>query len=438
MMKKGADMDEDWESDNRGASVRRRRHGWWLGALAGLTLLIVGVAAGALWTERRLSRAPVEHPTGRNASPSAGIAKPEAKLAEAESTEPVEVSLTPEALQRAGIKTAVVRADIVNATVTVPGTVTSNAYRDTKVNSLVGGIVREVRHELGAPVRRGEPVAVIFSNELADAQMRYLSMQATLVADHQKLERTRKLADIGAASRQELEEVTAVHEAHATEVAAYRQRLLLLGIPSGQVARLQNATDVVSELAVPAPLDGVVISRGVNPGQVISAGQELFVVTDLSTVWVIGDLYEKDFATVRVGIPATVAVPALGDKPVRGRVAYIDPRVDMATRTAKVRVEVPNPTGALRFGMFVQVAFETGSGQRRTLIPRTAVQTVGERSVVYVRADEEGRFIERIVKLGPIVGDHVQIDEGVKLGEHVATEGSFLLRAEAARTRSSS
>jgi cobalt-zinc-cadmium efflux system membrane fusion protein len=429
-------MDDDWDDDTRPAAAGRRRHGWWLGALGGSVLLAVGIAAGVVWTERRLSRPPAGAATGTNASPAAGVAKPEPARADSESNEPVEVSLTPEALKRAGIKTAAVRADTVNAVLTVPGTVTSNAYRDTKVNSLVGGIVREVRHELGAPVRRGEPVAVIFSSELADAQMRYLSIQATLVADHQKLQRTQKLADIGAASRQELEEVTAVHEAHATEVAAYRQRLLLLGIPSTQVARLQSASDVVSELAVTAPLDGVVISRGVNPGQVISAGQELFVVTDLSTVWVIGDLYEKDFATVRLGIPATVAVPALGDKPVRGRVAYIDPRVDVATRTAKVRVEVPNPTGALRFGMFVQVAFETGSGQRRTLVPRTAVQTVGERSVVYVRADEEGRFIERSVKLGPIVGDHVQIDEGVKPGERIVTEGSFFLRAEAARTRS--
>jgi membrane fusion protein, heavy metal efflux system len=436
MIKRETEVDEDWDSNRQASPARRRRYGRWLAALAGVMLLTVGAAAGALWTERRLSRAPAAPRSATNASPAAGVAKPEATRAEPESTEPVEVSLTPEALRRAGIKTAVVRTDVLNATVTVPGTVTSNAYRDTKVNSLVGGIVRDVRHELGAPVRRGETVAVIFSNELADAQMRYLSMQAMLVADHQKLERTRKLAEIGVASRQELEEVTAVHEAHATESAAYRQRLLLLGIPPGQVARLQNASDVVSELAVPAPLDGVVISRTVNPGQVINAGQELMIVTDLSTVWVIGDLYEKDFATVRVGIPATVTVAAWGDKAVRGRVAYIDPRVDTATRTAKVRVEVPNPAGALRFGMFVQVGFETGSGQRRTLVPRAAVQMIGERSVVYVRGDDEGRFIERTVKLGPIVGDHVQVDGGLKPGEHVATEGSFLLRAEAARTRS--
>jgi membrane fusion protein, heavy metal efflux system len=437
-MQKGTDVDGDQDNDEPVTPARRRRHRWWLGVLAGLLLLGVGVAAGTVWTERRLSRdAPRRATTSVNASPGTRVAEPQPTRAAPESNEPVQVSLTPEALKRAGIKTALVRADIVTSVVTVPGTVTSNAYRDTKVNSLAAGVVREVRHELGAPVRRGEPLAVIFSNELADAQMRYLSMQAMLVADHQKLERTRKLADIGAASRQELEEVTAVHEAHATELAAYRQRLLLFGLSSAQVARLRSASDVVSELPVVAPLDGILISRGVNPGQVVTAGQELFVITDLNTVWVIGDLYEKDFAAVRVGLPATVIVPASAERPVKGRVAYIDPRVDMATRTAKVRVEVPNPGGALRFGMFVQVAFETGTGQRRTLVPRAAVQTVGERSVVYVRTDEEGRFVERTVKLGPATGDHVQVDEGVKPGERVATEGSFLLRAEAARTRSS-
>jgi RND family efflux transporter MFP subunit len=168
---------------------------------------------------------------------------------------------------------------------------------------------------------------------------------------------------------------------------------------------------------------------------VINAGQELFTVTDLTTVWVIGDLYEKDFAAVRVGTPVTVIVGASANKSIKGRVAYIDPRVDMATRTAKVRLEVPNPGGALRLGMFVQATFHTGGGERRTLVPRAAVQSVGARSVVYVRGEEKGQFIERTVKLGTIVGEYVEVEEGVKAGEHVATEGSFLLRAEAARTR---
>src|SRR3989454_9302648 len=110
-----------------------------------------------------------------------------------------------------------------------------------------------------------------------------------LSADHQKLERTQSLVALGAASRQELEEITAVHAGHETEVAAARQRLLLLGLGPDDGSRLTEASRVISEVTVRAPADGVVIARNVNPGQVVGAGQELFTVTDLSTVWVIGD-----------------------------------------------------------------------------------------------------------------------------------------------------
>jgi multidrug efflux pump subunit AcrA (membrane-fusion protein) len=111
--------------------------------------------------------------------------------------------------------------------------------------------------------------------------------------------------------------------------------------------------------------------------------------------------------------------------------------VDPATRTAKVRVEIPNRSGDLRLGMFVTASFQTGAGQRMTMVARAAVQSVGERTVVYVPVDgEEGKFTERPVKLGQPAGDIVQVLEGLKPGEKVVTEGSFFLRAEAARMRS--
>src|SRR5207244_13049771 len=121
----------------------------------------------------------------------------------------------------------------------------------------------------------------------------------------------------------------------------------------------------------------------------VSAGQDVFVVTDLSTVWVMGDLYEKDFPAVRVGSNATITVPAT-NQTLRGRVAYIDPRVDPAARTAKVRVEVPNPQHNLRLGMFVSISLETGSNQRVTVVPQAAVQAIGDRTVGYtpVEGDE--------------------------------------------------
>jgi len=319
----------------------------------------------------------------------------------------------------------------------VPGTVTTNAYRDTKVNSLVGGVVREVSVDLGASVTRGQPLAVVFSAELAEAQMKYRSVQAMFEADHQKLVRTEKLVALGAASRQELEEVTAAHAGHSTEVASARQRLLLLGLSAEQVAGLTDASHVVSDVVVRAPGDGVVIARSVNPGQVVGAAQELFVVTDLRTVWVIGDLYEKDFASIKVGSPATIAIPSRPGAILSGRVAYIDPRVDPATRTAKVRVEVPNRGMELRLGMYVTLDFRTGAGVQSIVVPREAVQAVGDRNVVYVPVEgDDGRFAERPVKLGAVMGDSVQVLEGVKTGDRIVTTGSFFLRGEAARSRS--
>jgi RND family efflux transporter MFP subunit len=396
-----------------------------------IALLIVGMIAGAMWSERRLSRRPAD------VSPPASVKEPSPMPAAARPDEAIEVVLTPEAVQRAGIKTAAVRSESVTSAITVPATVMSNAYRDTKVNALVGGIVRRVGAELGSSVKRGQSLAVIFSAELADAQMKYLSMLAMLQADHQKLERTDKLVKLGATSRQELEEVTAVHASRETEVAAARQRLLLLGLSAADVSRLTDAAHIVSDVTVPSPADGVVIGRGVNQGQVVAAGQELFTVTDLSTVWVIGDLYEKDFPSVRVGTSATVTIAAAPNTVIHGRVAYIDPRVDPATRTAKVRVEVPNRNAELRLGMYVTLRFQTAEARRGLLVPSDAVQSIGERTVVYVVTnEEEGRFVERPVKLGQSAGDAVQVIEGLKPGEKVVTVGSFFLRAEAARSRS--
>jgi cobalt-zinc-cadmium efflux system membrane fusion protein len=346
----------------------------------------------------------------------------------------VEVILAPEAVAQAGIKTAEVSVVEPRASTEVPGVVTANAYREVKVTPLVGGIVRKVHAELGMAVKPGTPLATLFSAELADAQTKYLSMQAMLEADHQRRERTRQLVDIGAASRQELEEATAVHASHATEVEAARQRLLLLGMSKKQVDSLKQPRQVMADVVVPAPIAGVITSRSANLGQVVGMGEVLFVVTDLSDVWVVGDLYEQDFPRVRVGSEATLTTPAYPELRLQGRVSYIDPRVDPQTRTAKVRVEIPNPDGQLRLGMYMTMVFSTVSGAPVVVVPRAAVQTVGGRQVVFVAVpDEEGRFIQRPVTLGALVGGSYPVLQGLQRGEVVVTEGSFFLRAESLR-----
>src|SRR5437867_1590715 len=412
------DQMDDRDSKRRG----RQSVGSLVRALLAIGLLLAGTAGGLVWSELR---GPNSRATKPNPAKEAPQAPAEAAKAAAPDSDPVEVTLTADAVARAGIKTAVVLSERAAQSLTVPGTVMPNAYRETRFNALVGGVVTRVSAELGSPVRRGEPLAVIFSNELAEAQMKYLSMRAMFEADRQKHERMEKLVALGAASRQELEEVTAVHAAHETEVAAARQRLLLLGLSPEQVMQQTDASHINLEVVVRSPADGVVIARSVNPGQVVGAGQELFVVADLRTVWAIGDLYEKDFGSVRVGSNATITIPAAPRAVLRGRVAYIDPRVDPATRTAKVRVEVPNRNGELRLGMFVTLSFQTGLSRPVTLVPRAAIQTVGERAVVYTPAEgEEGKFTERTAKLGTPVGEFVQVLDGLKPGEKVVTDGS--------------
>jgi RND family efflux transporter MFP subunit len=351
----------------------------------------------------------------------------------------VEIVLAPEAVARAGIKTAPVTVGSTAMEVVVPGSVMANSYREVKVAPVAAGVVTKVNVELGVSVRRGQPLATIFSTDLADAQTRYLSMAAMLEADHKKLERTQALAAIGAASRQEFEEVTAVHASHETEVEAARQRLLLLGLTPDQVQGLRGPGQVVSSVTVPAPIDGIVTGRSANLGQVIGMGQELFVVTDLSEVWAVGDLYEQDFRAVGAGSEAVVTTPAYPGTTLRGRVAYIDPRVDAQARTAKIRVALANPDGRLRLGMFVNMAFRTPARDRVVLVPKAAVQALGDRQVVFVAAKgEEGKFIQRTVRLGPPVGESYAVVSGLRPGDTVVTEGSFLLRAESTRNAPSS
>jgi RND family efflux transporter MFP subunit len=415
----------DSEHD-RGKSTHLRRRGTlaraWLFGLGALGLIALG-AAGATLALRR---------TEGTRTPAASIAAAPTP-APAEPAGDVEVVLSRDALARAGVKTAPVTAISAGAAVTVPGSVMANAYREVKVTPIAPGIVTKVHVELGAVVRRGAPLVTLFSAELADSQTKYMSMSAMLEADHKKLERTRKLVEIGAASRQDLEEITAFHEAHATEVEAARQRLQLLGLSAEQVRALTSSNQVISTIVVPAPIAGVITSRSANLGQVVAMGQELLSVTDLSEVWVVGDLYEQDFRTVRVGSEAAITAPAYPGLTLHGRVSYIDPRVDPQARTAKARIEVSNADGRLRLGMYVSVSFTT-PGASTVVVPRSAVQAIGDRQVVFVPAgNEDGKFIQRQVRLGSPIGDNYSVLSGLKLGETVVTEGSFFLRAEVLR-----
>jgi membrane fusion protein, heavy metal efflux system len=352
--------------------------------------------------------------------------------ASAASTE-LEIDLAPDDLRKAQIRIVRVTNGIIAATLRVPGIVKPNEYREVHVTPLVGGVVKEVPVVLGDHVKRGQPLAIIFSSELAEAETQYVSYLAELDAEHKKLERTQNLVKLGAASQQEEEEVAAAHAAHESHVRAALEKLKLLGASDCQIAALKQAEQINPNLVVPAPINGVVLTRNANLGLVVNAAQELFMVADLSTVWIMASVNEKDFAAVRVGSQANITAPAYSGRNWKGRVTYIQPQVDPTTRTAQARIEVANPGETLRIEMYVDVEF-TAPGASGPVVPETAVQSIGERHFVFLPVkNNEGSFVLREVRLGLAADGYYSVLGGLRLQEEVVTDGSFILKAESVR-----
>jgi cobalt-zinc-cadmium efflux system membrane fusion protein len=404
----------------------------------GLILLLIGAAVSFLLVRGRDATeharpAPPSAATGAGAASPAVPPEPPSPSGDAPLPD-VDVTLTEEAVTRAGIEVAPVSTSGTADAVTIPGVIEADAYRRVAVTPLVAGRVTRVNAQLGQHVRRGAALALIYSPGLAEAQTRYLSMSAELEAAAQELKRTERLVEIGAASRQELERIRATHTTAATAVEGARAQLVLLGMTPSAIGRLTSARDISATTSVPAPIDGVITERQANLGLNVDTSTPLFTVVDLSSVWVQGDLYEKDFPNVRVGSAATVTTTAYPGLALRGRVAYIDPQLNEQTRTARVRVEVPNPRGELRLGMYAEMQIAGRGRAGGVAVAREAVQTIGNRQFVYVaKPGQRGRYIEREVRIGKTSGDVVEIAAGLNSGDAVVTKGSFFVRAERER-----
>ena len=401
------------------------------GAAALVAIALLAVGAGAMYLSMRNDAggpdANVPSPDGAQ-SPGASIVTSNAPLPD------VVVPLTQDAVERAGIVVAPVTSGTSATEIRLPGVVEPNAYRHVVVTPLVGGRVTKVGPALGDRVRRGQTLAEIYSPALAEAQTRYVSAQAMLDAHDRELQRTQKLVEIGAASRQELERIHAEHAAQTAAVQSARSQLELLGVSASALEDMAPGHNVSATTSVPAPIDGVVTERGANVGLNVDTATKLFTVVDLSTVWVVADLFERDFSRVRVGTEARITTSARPESTLRGRISYIDSQVSADTRTAKVRIEVPNAGGELRLGMYADVVVAGASGTSTLRVPRNAVQNVGDRTVVYLANPKEpGQFVEREVRLGQTSGEQVEVVSGVQPGDVVVTEGSFFVRAERER-----
>jgi RND family efflux transporter MFP subunit len=404
--------------------------------LALLSALLIGVGSTYLIMRLGASPAPMTgmpSVAGSTPAPSAaasGVAS--AGIEGATSPRPdVVVMLTKDAVQRAGIEVSEVTTSAGTDHVRLPGVVEANAYRQVAVTPLVGGRVVRVSAQLGDRVRRGQALAEVYSPELAEARTKYTAAKAMLDAHDRELQRTQKLVEIGAASRQELERIHAEHAAQTAEVESARARLQLLGAASDEPTARQGDG---ATMTVVAPIDGVVTERLANTGLNVDPTVKVFSVVDLSNVWIVADVYEKDLGRVRVGAPATVTTAAYPGLSLTGRVSYIDPQLNTSTRTAKARIEVANARGELRLGMYTDVAIEAGQGTSAISIPKAAIQNVADRQVVYVTMPgEPTKFIEREVRLRNSSGDVVEVMSGLNARDAVVSRGSFFIRAEAER-----
>ena len=360
---------------------------------------------------------------------------PDASAAASNAPRPdIVVPLSQDAVERAGIVVAPVASGTSATEIRLPGVVEPNAYRQVVVTPLVAGRVTKVGPALGDRVRSGQTLAEIYSPALAEAHTQYVSAQAMLDAHDRELQRTQKLVEIGAASRQELERIHAEHAAQTAVVQTTRSQLELLGVSASALDNTASGRSVSAMFNVPAPMDGVVTERNANVGLNVDPATKLFTVVDLSTVWVVADVYERDFSRIRVGSEAAITTSARPDFTLRGRVSYVDPQVSAGTRTAKARIEVPNPGGELRFGMYADVVVAGAPGTSTPGVPRSAVQNVGDRTVVYLANPKEpGKFVEREVRLGQASGEQVEVVSGVQPGDVVVTDGSFFVRAERER-----
>ena len=270
---------------------------WPVLVVAAVILLAVGAGAAYVgMRSRALGRSSSnEQATMPGTRVPAAVSDDGAACIQSSALEPlpdVVVTLSQEAAKRAGITTTAVLAGTTSGGVRAPGVVEANAYKQVVVTPVVSGRITRVMADLGQQVQRGQTLAQIFSPELADAQTRYISARAELEAHEQELIRTEKLVAIGAASRQELERIHAGHTARRADVESAASRLQLLGLSDDAIEALGPGKNQGATTNVPAPIAGVVTERLANVGLNVDQATKLFTVVDLSSVWVVANLFE--------------------------------------------------------------------------------------------------------------------------------------------------
>lgn len=393
-----------------------------------------------------------------------------------------EVRLTPEQAEAAKIVIETVTQRPAIALLNVTGTVEANPQQTQAITPLVAGRVEQVFVSIGDRIGAGQPVAVLMSTEIADsygkwreaetrlglaqknlarvqrAENRVAILQAKAKLDEAEatLRRTRRLIELGAGAgkdlisaetnfktakadydfqrdiplNKEIQEAQAEVETSRVTALQERQSLQVLGVNvSSTNADVRN----ISRVSVRAPLSGVITERSISPGAGVQAGQQMFTVSNLSSVWITANVPEQQLGLVHLGSIAEVRTASTGDV-ITARVTYIDPQINTDSRTGRVRLAVDNPGERLRAGMFTEVGFQTGTNAAtgEELVVRTeAVQMIRGKPAVFVpQENEPNTYIVREIEIGGETAGYTRILGGLKLGEKVVTKGAFSLKTQ--------
>ena len=363
-----------------------------------------------------------------------------------ESTASADVVVLDEATRRTvGLKVErVVRRPFAD-TIKTTGVVGPNETRVAHVRVLAPGRADQVFVRAGDRVASGQPLLSYDNIELGSLVGDYLTALAAVdraAADEmvakRALERADRLVEAGGLSRAEYDRRDAEHQRTVSEVSSARaavtnleKKLARFGVSADALKQLQTSAGSQdwSTTTIRSPFTGVVTMANVAPGDAVDTQQELFTVADLTTVWVSGDLYQKDLGAVRPGQDAIITTESYPEEVFTGRVTYVSDALNPATRTAKVRCEVPNRTGRLKLQMLVDVQLPTSSTREALVVQVGAVQDLDGRSVVFVQTKDD-TFEVRAIETGTSDGRLVSITSGLTAGDAVVTTGAFMLKSK--------
>jgi cobalt-zinc-cadmium efflux system membrane fusion protein len=340
--------------------------------------------------------------------------------------------LTPEELSRIELELVPVAQGQLLSHREFPATVQANQNELAEVTPLIRGRVVKVYVDVGQDVKKGTLLTMLHSVDLGLAQGEYLKAKARLEEAERSHVRAKELYDNKAVSLAELQRREAAMKTTRAEVRETKNRLELLGVPGDEIDTLDREHTINADVPLRAPFDGRVIMRNIARGEVVETEQKLFTVADLSEVWVVGNVPEKDVQFIRKDQKVDVVLAAYPHAVFTGTITYIGDVLDPATRTMHLRVTVPNPDRLLKPEMFAIVRVYGASSPDTLSVPLAALQDGPAGKIVFVQRGPND-FEVRTVKLEEEQGEIVTILEGVKVGEQVVTKGSFVLKSEMER-----